>query len=180
MFIQDPGSWFLSIPDPGSRIQQQHQKRRGKTFFLCRTMFCSHKYHKIVNSFIFEQVKVFFLPKHYVLFTQKCFIKLTKIWGWDPGSRVKKSPDPGSGSATLLRSSQSFRQLVVYLDVFISLPIWSVTNYGNSNKIMGRMDILPKLMCGLRSICKIVSFFRVFQESYCRECGPSRLLRFLP
>jgi hypothetical protein len=54
------------------------------------------------------------------LFTQKNVTKLSKIWGWDPGSGknlsgsrirkkpiqipdpgVKKSPDPGSGSATL-------------------------------------------------------------------------------
>jgi hypothetical protein len=45
------------------------------------------------------------------LFTQKIVTKLSKIWGWDPGSGnnlfripdpgVKKTPDPGSGSATL-------------------------------------------------------------------------------
>ncbi len=47
------------------------------------------------------------------LITQKCVIKLSKIWIWDPGSGknlfripdpgpgVKKAPDPGSGSATL-------------------------------------------------------------------------------
>jgi hypothetical protein len=43
---------------------------------------------------------------------QKIVIKLSKIWFWDPGSGknlfwipdpgVKKPPDPGSGSATLL------------------------------------------------------------------------------
>ncbi len=44
------------------------------------------------------------------LFTQKVVTKLSKIWVWDPGSRipdpgVKKAPipDPGSGSATLLQ-----------------------------------------------------------------------------
>jgi hypothetical protein len=46
------------------------------------------------------------------LFTQKIVTKLSKIWIWDPGSGknlfripdpgVKKAPDPGSGSATLL------------------------------------------------------------------------------
>ncbi len=55
------------------------------------------------------------------LFTQKFVTKLQKIWGWDPGSElrdpgsrknifripdpgpeVKKAPDPGSGSATML------------------------------------------------------------------------------
>jgi hypothetical protein len=51
------------------------------------------------------------------VFTQKIVTKLSKIWVWDPGSRVrdpaktypdpgsriqgsKKAPDPGSGSAT--------------------------------------------------------------------------------
>jgi hypothetical protein len=42
------------------------------------------------------------------LFTQKIVTKLSKIWVWDPGSGipdpgVKKTPDPGSGSATLLK-----------------------------------------------------------------------------
>jgi hypothetical protein len=43
------------------------------------------------------------------LFTQKFVTKLQKICGWDPektypgsGSMVKKAPDPGSGSATLV------------------------------------------------------------------------------
>jgi hypothetical protein len=35
MFIKDPGSWFLSIPDIGSRIQQQkQQQKRGKYFVV--------------------------------------------------------------------------------------------------------------------------------------------------
>jgi hypothetical protein len=50
------------------------------------------------------------------LFIQKIVTKLSKIWVLDPGSenrdpekthpgsRVKKAPDPGSGSATLLKS----------------------------------------------------------------------------
>jgi hypothetical protein len=69
-------SW---IPDLGSRIQQQHQKRRGE-IFLGPLIFCNHKYHKIVNNFIFEQVKKIFLaktPRIIVLFTQKFVIKGT-------------------------------------------------------------------------------------------------------
>jgi hypothetical protein len=46
------------IPDLGSRIQQQHQKRRGTN--LLSFHFCSYKNHKIVNNFIFEQVKNIF------------------------------------------------------------------------------------------------------------------------
>jgi hypothetical protein len=42
------------------------------------------------------------------LFNQKIVTKLSKIWVWDPGSRIlglKKTPDPGSGSATLITTS---------------------------------------------------------------------------
>ncbi len=57
------------------------------------------------------------------LFTKKIVTKLSKIWVWDPGSEIqdpgsgktysgswitdpgiKKAPDPGSGSATLLEA----------------------------------------------------------------------------
>jgi hypothetical protein len=57
------------------------------------------------------------------VFTQKIFNMLSNIWIWDPGSEirdpgsgknlfriadpgVKKAPDPGSGSATLLENYQ--------------------------------------------------------------------------
>ena len=46
------------------------------------------------------------------LFAQKIVTKLSKVWVWDPGSGknlfriqdpgVKKAPDPGFGSATLI------------------------------------------------------------------------------
>ncbi len=39
------------------------------------------------------------------LFTKTIVKKFLKIWSWDPG--VKKAPDPGSGSATLI---------ILYLD----------------------------------------------------------------
>jgi hypothetical protein len=114
MFIPDPGSWFLPITDPGSRVQKQHQKRGVKNF-LCHTFLCSHKSHKIKNYFSFEVLKrkiwANFL-RIIELFTQKIVTKLSKIMVWDPGSGirkkpipdpgVKRAPDPGSGSATLL------------------------------------------------------------------------------
>jgi hypothetical protein len=85
-----------------SRIQKQQQKS-----------FCSHKYHKIKNYFISEQVKKKLwanLRIIIVLFTQKIVIKLSKLWVLDPGhektfsgsqTRGQKALDPGSGSATL-------------------------------------------------------------------------------
>ncbi len=42
----DPGSWFLSIPDPGSRFPDPTtatKEKWGKIFFP--TLYCSHKYH---------------------------------------------------------------------------------------------------------------------------------------
>ncbi len=37
-----PGSWFLPIPDPGSRIQNQQQKR-GVKKICCHIFFCSQQ-----------------------------------------------------------------------------------------------------------------------------------------
>ncbi len=68
-----------NVADPGSNNSTK-RGRRGKIF--CPTIFCSHKYHKIVNNFIFEQVKKIFLAKTFriiVLFAQKFVIKLSKF-----------------------------------------------------------------------------------------------------
>jgi hypothetical protein len=63
------------------------------------------------------------------LFTQKIVIKLSKIWVWDPGSEVrdlgsgknpfwipdpgvKKAPDPGSGSATLVHCTSRIQTFI--------------------------------------------------------------------
>jgi hypothetical protein len=86
------------IPDsaPGSQIQQQHQKRRGK-ILLCPTVFCSHKCHKIINNFIFAQVRT--INYSTLLFTKNFSQSYQKYGFWirDPRSRVKKRhrvPDP--------------------------------------------------------------------------------------
>ncbi len=52
-YVSDPDFYPSRIPDPGSRIQQQQQKK-GWGFVILP--FCSHKFHKIENYFIFEQV----------------------------------------------------------------------------------------------------------------------------
>jgi hypothetical protein len=75
----------------------------------CHTIFCSHKFHKIVNYFIFEMLKRIIwanFQRIILLFTQKIVNKLSKIWVWDPGSGenifwipdpgVTKAPDPDS------------------------------------------------------------------------------------
>ncbi len=70
MFIPDPD---LSILDPGSNNSRVPIEEEGKMIFG-PTIFCSHKYQKIVNDFIFEQVKKFFFSqstKNYSTFYPK-------------------------------------------------------------------------------------------------------------
>ncbi len=83
------------IPDLGSRIQKQQQKREVKKI-SCHTFLCSHKFHKIVNHFSFEVLKKKIwanFQRILELFTKKIVKKLLKIWSWDPGSEIR---DPGS------------------------------------------------------------------------------------
>ncbi len=101
MFIPDPGSWFLPIPDPGSRISDPGSKNSNKRErwkkISCHTFLCSHKFHKIVNYFSFEVLKKKIwanFQRIIELFTKKIVKKLLKIWSWDPGSDIR---DPGSG-----------------------------------------------------------------------------------
>jgi hypothetical protein len=88
LIFTHPGS---RISDPGPRIQQQQQKRVVK---------------KIVNYFIFEMLKkkiwaIFQrIIEHFTKKLSLSFQKFRKKPILDPG--VKKAPDPGSGSATLL------------------------------------------------------------------------------
>ncbi len=81
--VADPGclSRILFFVHPGSK---NSNKRKGwKKFVL--PFFCSRKYHKIKNYFIFEQgkKKLFYqFTKNYI--TQNIVIKLSNIWVWDP------------------------------------------------------------------------------------------------
>ncbi len=106
MFIPDPGSWLLPIPDPGSK---NSNKREGRKKICCHNFLCSHNFHKIPNYFSFEvqKKKIWANFQRIIeLFTQKIVTKLSKIWVWDPGSGknlfripdpgVKKAPDPRS------------------------------------------------------------------------------------
>jgi hypothetical protein len=88
MFIPYPGSRILiftqildlrpRIPDLGSRIQKQQQKR-GVQKNLCLTFFCSHIFHKMINYFIFKMLKKKIwasFQRIIELFTQKLVTKL--------------------------------------------------------------------------------------------------------
>jgi hypothetical protein len=115
--IPAPDFYPSRIPDLGSK----HSNQRDEKKICCFTFFCSHKFHKIENYFIFEIVKKKFLGqflKFFRTFYPKICHKALKNMGLvvsgnrekpipDPGtgSRVKKAPDFGSGSAILLISN---------------------------------------------------------------------------
>ena len=103
----------MFIPDPKTATKERGEK------ICCHTFFGSPKFHIIENVFIFEMLKKKIwanFQRIIDLFTQKIVIELSKIWVWNPGSgknlfriqdpRIKKAPDPGSGSATLFERFQ--------------------------------------------------------------------------
>jgi hypothetical protein len=97
MFI--PDFYPSRIPDLGSRIQKQQQKRGEKN--LLSYLFCSHKFHIIENYIIFEMLKKKIWANFQRIietFTQKIVTKLSKIWVWDrdPGSEIWKKTYSGS------------------------------------------------------------------------------------
>ncbi len=124
MFIPDPGSWFLPIPDPGSRIpdpktgrKERGEKKNFVKYFFVATNFTKCK---IINFWTAQEKIWAKFQRIMELFTQKVVTKLSKIWIWDPESGIrdpgsginlfripdpgfKKAPNPGSGSATLVR-----------------------------------------------------------------------------
>ncbi len=82
--IPDPDFYPSRIPDLGSRIQKQQQKRGLKK--ICY-FFCNHKFHKIEYYFVFKMLKKKIWAKFQIIievFTQKIVTKLSKIWIWDP------------------------------------------------------------------------------------------------
>ncbi len=94
-----PGSWFLPIPDPGSRIPDTKTAtiERGEKKIWCHTFLCSHKFHKIVHYFSFEVLKKKIwanFQRIRELFAQKIVTNLSKVWVWDPRSGIWKKPIP--------------------------------------------------------------------------------------
>jgi hypothetical protein len=93
-------------------------KDRGEKKFFVIPFFWSYTVNVTkLNDFIFEMLKkkIWANFQRIIDFFAKKFVsKLSKIWVWDPGSGknlfripdpgVKKAPDPGSGSATLVYS----------------------------------------------------------------------------
>ncbi len=106
-------SRILIFSHPRSRISEprsNNNSKKGGRKFVLSNLFCSHKFHKIENYFIFEQVKERIWANwqriKLLLSSQKygsgigvTRSRIRKKSNPDPG--VKKEPDHGSGSATL-------------------------------------------------------------------------------
>ncbi len=88
--VADPEclSRILIFIYPGSNNSTRRWGGGGDFFFL--PFLESYKYHKIVNNFIFEQVKKIFLAKKTlriaVLFTRGLYIG--KKWIWPDGEKI--------------------------------------------------------------------------------------------
>ncbi len=96
-----PGSLFLAIPAPGSRIPDRKTatNERGEKKLVVIPFFCSHKFHKIVNYFSFEVLKKKIwanFQRIIELFTKKNCQKALKNKVLGSGIRRKPIPDPGS------------------------------------------------------------------------------------
>jgi hypothetical protein len=132
MFIPDPGSWILPIPDPGSQIPDPKtatKDRGGKKFFV-KPFFVATNFTKLnIILFLICWRKKFgpifhellkFLPKKLSPSPQKYGLGIR-----DPGSgkNLFRIPDPGSrgqkgtgsGSATLPVNQQESATLVIAL-----------------------------------------------------------------
>jgi hypothetical protein len=118
--VADPGclSRILIFTHPGSK---NSNKRDGVKKNLLTYLFCSLKFHKIVNYFIFEVLKKKKLgqySKNYRTFYPQICPKLSKIW---------VRGQIGTGSATLITSM--FFDLLWYRTYYV-IPIYHVkTNF---------------------------------------------------
>jgi hypothetical protein len=58
MFIPDPDFYPSRMPDSGSLIPDPKTATKERGEKMCgRIFYCSHKFHKIANYFIFEMLK---------------------------------------------------------------------------------------------------------------------------
>jgi hypothetical protein len=92
MFIPDPGSWFLPIPDPGSRIPDPKTatKERGEEKFVVIAFYVAKNFTKLQITLVWsaEEKNLGQSSKNYRTFYPKIVTKLSKIWIWDPGSEI--------------------------------------------------------------------------------------------
>ncbi len=130
MFIPDPGSWFLPIPDPGSRIPDPKTatKDRVEKIFLVKPFFFATNFTKLnIILFLICWRKKFgpifqellkFLPKNLSPSPQKYGFGIRDS-GF--GIRKKHIPDPGSrgqkGTGSRIRIRNTGTCLVMHIPV---------------------------------------------------------------
>jgi hypothetical protein len=94
MLVPDPG--FFSIPDPECNNKKDKEKK------IVIYLSCSHKFYKIINYFIFEQVQRKMGSHRQKVFYQNGYYALKNMGlgsgVWDPGSDMREKTDPGSGN----------------------------------------------------------------------------------
>jgi hypothetical protein len=113
--IPDPRSWFLPIPDPGSKTATK------------RGVFYSHKFHKNENYFIFQMLKKkIWADFQRIIELFKNVTKLSKIWVWD--TEKNYSPSPATEKPLVSIKSQ---RLVSFLDTWVR-PIANLGKDGGS------------------------------------------------
>jgi hypothetical protein len=116
-------SRILTFIHPGSRIQQQQQKRKGKKLFVVLSF--------LVATNLSHPLRI------EVFFNTKIVTKLSKLLVWDPESDKKlyRIPDPGvkkvrgprSGFATVESRNPDSRRAKIALNLkkcFLVLNIW--------------------------------------------------------
>ncbi len=133
-----PGSRILIFTHPGSRRGVENNT------VCCQIFFCSHKFHKIVNYFIFEVLKKNIWPSFLriiELFTRTFVINLSNIWVWDPksGNRKKPIPDPGPGvekvgTGSRIRNTEIYGK-IIFKDVSLDPDLYSECGSGSSNSM---------------------------------------------
>jgi hypothetical protein len=98
MFVPDP-DFYPSRPR--IRDPKTATKERDEKIFVV-IPFLKPQISKIENYFIFEknaeEKNLAQFSKNYKLFTPKILTRLSKMWGWDPGSEIRKKPIPDPGS----------------------------------------------------------------------------------
>ena len=133
MFIPDPGSWFLPIPDPGSRISDPGSripdpktatKERGEKKFFVIPFYLASNVTKLNIILVFKSwrkklVPIFkellnFLPKNLSLSSQKYGLGMRNPEKTCSGSRIQGSkrhriPDPQHWLGSGIRKKNLFR-----------------------------------------------------------------------
>jgi hypothetical protein len=96
MFIPDSDFYPSWISDPGSK--NSTKERVGKNLFPY--LFCSHKFHKIVNYFIFEMLQKKISASFQIIIDMSLSSQKYGFGIRDPGcgKNLFRIPDPGPGS----------------------------------------------------------------------------------